>query len=816
MVLWNCELSKVQTKVAESKDHLQWRLQVLPFLLLLLCEPTSLLGLTQDGVLLLSFKDSVLRDPLSVLADWNSDDETPCSWNGVMCTGFPEAGGENSSAVRNWDDNPSSFSVSRVISLVLPGAQLLGSIAGDLGLIEHLRHLDLSGNVFNGTFPAALFNASELRVVSLGDNELSGELPELFGKLQSLQALNLSDNALMGTVPRNLTFLPNLTIVSLSNNYLSGEIPGGGFRKVELLDLGSNLLNGSLPPDLTGENLRYLNLSYNRLAGEIPPKLGLRFSLNATLDLSFNNFSGEIPPSEAFLTQKAAAFVGNQDLCGKPLKNLCTIPSTLSKPPNNSSPAAKSPPAFAVMPKSPKGDFPGTGSGGGGESSHSSASLKPATIAAIAIGDLAGLGFLFILILFFHHSKKKQNQNREVKPIKSDQRAQEPDSKRHGGLSLCLRKNSGDENETEETSESNNSSETETEEEGKAKAAGKKDGDGKSIAHEKNQGGILVSVDGETELEVETLLKASAYILGATGASIVYKAVLADGTAFAVRRIGESSSIDKLKDFEAQVRTIAKLRHPNILPLRCFYWGADEKLLIHHYASNGSLANIFFSKKLGSSPFHLSWESRLRIARGVARGLAYLHDKKFLHGNLKPSNILLSADLEPMIGDLGIDRLLATDNETKPGTSARQFGSKRSTLSQGSLPDLSSSTATGASPIASISAPPPYQAPESLKNLKPNPKWDVYSFGMVMLELVSGRVFLEVEIMQWNVVEEKKRVLRMADPALRGEVEGKEEALLSCFKLGFACASAVPQRRPPMKEVVQILERLVLASGSST
>lgn len=201
----------------------------------------------------------------------------------------------------------------------------------------------------------------------------------------------------------------------------------------------------------------------------------------------------------------------------------------------------------------------------------------------------------------------------------------------------------------------------------------------------------------------------------------------------------------------------------------------------------------------------------------MARGLAYLHDKKFLHGNLKPSNILLSADLEPMIGDLGIDRLLAADNDAKPGASARHhFGSKRSTLSQGSLPDLSSSAAAGASPITAISAPPPYQAPESLKNLKPNSKWDVYSFGMVLLELISGRVFLEVEIMQWNAVEEKKRALRMVDPALRGEVEGKEEALLSCFKLGFACASTAPQRRPAMREVVPVLERSVMAAVSSS
>ena len=104
-----------------------------------------------------------------------------------------------------------------------------------------------------------------------------------------------------------------------------------------------------------------------------------------------------------------------------------------------------------------------------------------------------------------------------------------------------------------------------------------------------------MTVDGK--LEMETLLKASAYILGATSSSIVYKVMLADGTALAVRRIGESGGTEKLKDFEAQVCAVARFCHPNILRLRGFYWGADEKLLIHDYAPNGSIANIAFSSK---------------------------------------------------------------------------------------------------------------------------------------------------------------------------------------------------------------------------
>lgn len=100
----------------------------------------------------------------------------------------------------------------------------------------------------------------------------------------------------------------------------------------------------------------------------------------------------------------------------------------------------------------------------------------------------------------------------------------------------------------------------------------------------------LVTVDGETKLELETLLKASAYVLGTSRGGIVYKAVLENGAAFAVRRIGaESCTAVKLKEFEREVQGIAKLRHPNLVRVRGFVWGREEKLLISDYVLNGSL-----------------------------------------------------------------------------------------------------------------------------------------------------------------------------------------------------------------------------------
>ena len=218
---------------------------------------------------------------------------------------------------------------------------------------------------------------------------------------------------------------------------------------------------------------------------------------------------------------------------------------------------------------------------------------------------------------------------------------------------------------------------------------------------------------------------------------------------------------------------------------------------------------------MGSSPCHLPWEIRLKIAKGVARGLAHLHEKKHVHGNLKPSNILLGNDMEPKIGDFGLERLVTGDTSYKAGISARNFGSKRSTASRDSFQDLT--IGPSPSPSPSSVGVSPYHAPESLRSLKPNPKWDVYSFGVILLELLTGKVIVLDDLTQGTgiVVEDKSRALRMADVAIRTDVEGKEESLLACFKLGYSCVSPIPNKRPAMKEVLQVLEKVPSSTSSS-
>ncbi|TVU08263.1 hypothetical protein EJB05_41660 [Eragrostis curvula] len=833
------------------------RVTAVVLFLLLMCGGAW--GLNADGMLLMSFKNAVTSDPQGALSGWNYNAADPCSFNGIVCTGYPEPGAAAAVTSASGDGNGTAAAgglginaslaaatVSRVISLVLPNAQLSGSLPADLGRLEHLRHLDLSGNSLNGSnLPATLLNATELRVLSLAGNGIAGELPDAYAR--GLQELNLSGNALAGRLPAALCRLPSLTVLGLASNHLAGELPIGGLGALELVDLSNNRFNGSLPSDFGGARLRLLNVSSNNLTGALPTEMSAVVPANATLDLSRNNLTGAVPQAGAFVVQPAAAYEGNPDLCGPPLKQACSIPSSLSNPPN----ATDSPPAFAAIPKNPTTRAPPGADGTPQAPRGGQEKLHPAAIVAIVVGDIAGVALLFALFLYAYHVRKKRRQRREEDPMPLQQKsmrvmddgvktldiAGSKEERASTSMACCI----GRRNDSSDSSECSVSSDGESDDGGDFKNRGSligrstpRDHGSKKYNPQQQQQqappapATLVTVDGDGELEMETLLKASAYILGATGSSIVYKAVLADGTALAVRRIGESGGADKLKDFEAQVRAVARFRHPNILRLRGFYWGADEKLLIHDYAPNGSLANIAFSRRFGaSSPLHLSLETRLRIARGVARGLAFIHEKKGVHGNLKPSNILLSADMEPWIGDLGLDRLLSGEAVGhRAGASARLFGSKRSMHSTSSLPDLSQMPGPGASPCGSASAatssgaaPPPYQAPECLKNLRPNAKWDVYSFGMVLLELLSGRVYSEVELCQWHaglVAEERGRVLRMADPTLRGEADGREDALLACFRLAFACCAMAPSKRPAMRDAVVALERTAPGASSSS
>jgi len=406
----------------------------------------------------------------------------------------------------------------------------------------------------------------------------------------------VSENALEGNIPRNLSKLRNLMTVSLRGNYFSGHLPGG-FHRVKYLDLSSNLINGSLPVDLGGGSVEYINVSFNRITGEIPPEFGRYMPENATLDFSSNYLTGEIPASRVFRNQERGSFAGNSDLCGPPLGNPCPIPLSAAALPYAVDEPIPSP-AIAVIPKAIDGHEAGSSRDTAPRGKNNN--LRPQIILAIIVGDLIGIAIFAVVFIYVCRRKKKHTTTTTPTATttatvsKTGSKGTTPMMMPRPSLSRSSSSSSSSESKgIARWSCLNRKSDEDDEEEDDD------DDEEKQQLEKQSQQGQLVTVDSEKrEFELETLLKASAYILGASGSSIMYKAVLEDGTVLAVRRVGECSGVERFKDFETQVRAIAKMVHPNLVRVRGFYWAADEKLVIYEFVPNGNLANARYRKFL--------------------------------------------------------------------------------------------------------------------------------------------------------------------------------------------------------------------------
>ncbi|PON50617.1 Tyrosine-protein kinase [Parasponia andersonii] len=431
--------------------------------------------------------------------------------------------------------NVSGFPDPRVVGIAISGRNIRGYIPSELGTLVFLRRLNLHSNNFYGSIPVQLFNATSLHSLFLYGNNLSGPVPPAICTLPRIQNIDLSNNSLTGEIPGELEKCKQLQRLILARNKLSGEIPAGiwsGMEELVQLDLSSNELTGSIPEDI-GELKSLsgtLNLSFNHLSGELPKSLG-DLPVALSFDLRNNNLSGEIPQSGSFANQGPTAFLNNPRLCGFPLQKSCrdTAPSS-----------------------------PGSPNSGSESSPGPKKGLTPGVIILISLADAAGVAFIGLVIVYIYW-KKKDNSN----GCSCTGKRKFGDSEKRQ-LCSCLSANGFRGNEDSEIEEPAEKSES---------------GRG---------GGDLVAVDKGFTFELDELLRASAYVLGKSGLGIVYKVVLGNGVPVAVRRLGEGGD-QRYKEFAAEVQAIGKVKHPNIVKLRAYYWAPDEKLLISDFISNGNL-----------------------------------------------------------------------------------------------------------------------------------------------------------------------------------------------------------------------------------
>ncbi|XP_062177462.1 BRASSINOSTEROID INSENSITIVE 1-associated receptor kinase 1-like [Alnus glutinosa] len=284
------------------------------------------------------------------------------------------------------------------------------------------------------------------------------------------------------------------------------------------------------------------------------------------------------------------------------------------------------------------------------------------------------------------------------------------------------------------------------------------------------------------ELQVASDNFSNKNILGRGGFGKVYKGRLADGSLVAVKRLKEERTQGGELQFQTEVEMISMAVHRNLLRLRGFCMTPTERLLVYPYMANGSVASCLRERKESQPP--LDWPKRKRIALGSARGLAYLHDHcdpKIIHRDVKAANILLDEEFEAVVGDFGLAKLMDY-KDTHVTTAVR-----------GTIGHI---------------------APEYLSTGKSSEKTDVFGYGVMLLELLTGQRAFDlarlandddVMLLDWvkGLLKDKK-LETLVDPDLQGEyVEDQVEQLI---QVALLCTQGSPMERPKMSEVVRMLE----------
>ncbi|XAR62312.1 Non-specific serine/threonine protein kinase [Bertholletia excelsa] len=698
-------------------------------------------------------------------------------------------------------------SLSKLRDLIIWLNELDGEIPEELTYIQTLENLILDFNKLTGRIPTSLSNCTNLNWVSLSNNKLSGEIPASLGRLGNLAILKLGNNSISGNIPAELGDCRSLVWLDLNTNMLNGTIPPalfkqsgniavglrtgkryvyikndgstqchgagnllefGGIRQEQLsristrhpcnftrvyrgniqstfnhngsmiwLDLSYNFLEGSIPKELGSMYyLSVLNLGHNLLSGPIPEELA-GMKMVAILDLSYNRFNGPIPPSLTGLSLLGEINLSNNNLSGK-IPQSAPFDTFSSHGFLNNSGLCGYPLQTACV------EVPISSSSGQTQKPHRrQASLARSVAMGLLFSLFCILGFVIVAI----ETKKRRKKKEAAREAYMDGHS-------HSGAANSSWKFTG--------------------------------------AREELSINLATFEKPLRKLTFADLLEATNgfhndSLIGSGGFGDVYKAQLKDGSIVAIKKLIHISGQGD-REFTAEMETIGKIKHRNLVPLLGYCKVREERLLVYEYMKYGSLEDVLHDrKKIG---IKLNWAARRKIAIGAARGLAFLHHNcipHIIHRDMKSSNVLLDENWEARVSDFGMARLMSAMDT-----------------------HLSVSTLAGT---------PGYVPPEYYQSFRCSTKGDVYSFGVVLLELLTGKQptnssdFGDNNLVGWVKQHAKMKKSDVFDPALMKDDPSVEIELSKHLNVASACLDDRPWRRPTMIQVMAMFKEIQAGSG---
>ncbi|KAL4282970.1 hypothetical protein GQ457_16G027830 [Hibiscus cannabinus] len=728
---------------------------------------------------------------------------------------------------------PNVSGLTSLVKLEADNANIYGTLPDIFGSLSSLQSLRLSYNNLNGTLPSSLggsmvqnlwinnqntgygfsgtldvlSNMTQLAQAWVHVNSFTGPIPDL-SKCGSLFDLQIRDNQLTGPVPASLINLSSLRNVSINNNKLQGPFPmfpntvaraqlngsnnfcstngapcdpqvstlieiAGGFGYPILLSdswKGNDACEMSFVTCDSNKSVITVNLAKKGLTGKISPAFG-DLKVLKNLNLKDNNLTGPIPVGLTKLAYLQLLDVSNNDLSGEipkfptSVKFIISGNSLLGKPVVNSTGGSGN---GSISPISNSGGGSsdsggGTSSSGGGSavnstSPTSSQTIKGKTSKALIAGIAVG-AVIFLGIICFILYKFIMKKKDEKHGNKKDDDAEKGVVK---AVETGVR-----------MTDSGNQSLAST--------------DQSSNQHLFEAGSIVISVEILREV---TNNFSEDNILGKGGFGVVYKGEMHDGTQIAVKRMERVDKGTKgMNEFQAEIAVLSKVRHRHLVALLGYCTNGNERLLVYEYMPQGTLSQHLFRWKRHEGGSPLTWMQRLTIALDVARGVEYLHSlaqQSFIHRDLKPSNILLGDDMRAKVADFGLVKNAPDGKHSLETRLAGTFG---------------------------------YLAPEYATTGRVTTKVDVYAFGVVLMELITGRKALDEalpedqsHLVTWfrRMLINRDEIPKMFDETIKCDLGCETMAsILKVAELAGHCTAREPSQRPDMGHAVNVLSPLV-------